>query len=1095
MTSASLLRRNLRYYWRINLAVVLGVATAAGVFACALVVGESVRDSLRRLAFERLGRTDSALISAHLFREELSAAFPDACPMIALEGMAVHQATGRRAAGVMLYGVDDRFWAFHQRAAPALSSGDAAVSEALASELGAAAGDALSLRLEKPADIPAESLHGRRDSSALSSRVVIKAVLAPNRLGEFSLGPRQGAVRTVFVPLGRLQRDLGAPARVNTILTGPGSANVEAAVRDNFTLADLGIRLRFLAPTVALQLETASGLLDDSLAETSVRLASEAGFRVMPVLAYLGNTFRSGGREVPYSLIAALDLTALPGVREGPEDSIVLNEWAARDLQARPGSPVEVEYYVWQPDGRLTTATAHFVVSAVVPIDGLAADQRLAPDYPGITDATNVGDWDPPFPLELERIRPRDEDYWDRYRTTPKAFVPLARGQQLWGSRFGKLSGLRLTPPDPASAADVTVAFEKRLRDTLDPLRSGLSLIPVRAQNLDAAQGATDFGDYFAYFSFFLMASALLLAGLFFRLGVEHRLREIGLLEAVGLSWPRIGRIFHAEGLLLSMAGGILGAAGSAAYAGLILFGLRTWWIDAVGTPRLALSLTAAPVATGAAAGILVAWVVTVLALHRLRDTGPRALLQGSGPVSMRLEPGRTTRASLWAALFWLASLGIVAASYAAAVPPAAAFFGAGLLLLAAALALLRASLQRSLESRLDGSGAVSLRFAFRNAATRPGRTVLSAALVGAAAFLIVSIQTFRRDAAGANDPRSGAGGYPLIAESVRPIYYNLNEPSGRESLNIEGLESVRFTAFRLRPGDDASCLNLFQPRNPRLLGAPEAYLRARRFSFASSLGASPAERDNPWLLLEQDLGDGVIPAIADVNSLQYVLHKKLGDEIVIRSGAGAPVRLRLVASLADSIFQSELIIAERRFLRAFPEQPGWRVYLIEAPESDAAALTARLEDALKDYGFDVTSTSSRLAGFHRVENTYLSTFQSLGALGLLLGTLGLATVLFRNVLERRRELALLAAVGFTPKGLVRLALLESIVILVAGLFAGGACAVVAVAPALAGRGLHTSVWLVAAAPASVAVFGALVSWIAARTALRGSLLDALRAE
>ena len=53
------------------------------------------------------------------------------------------------------------------------------------------------------------------------------------------------------------------------------------------------------------------------------------------------------------------------------------------------------------------------------------------------------------------------------------------------------------------------------------------------------------------------------------------------------------------------------------------------------------------------------------------------------------------------------------------------------------------------------------------------------------------------------------------------------------------------------------------------------------------------------------------------------------------------------------------------------------------------------------DFGADATGTAERLAQFHRVENTYLSTFQALGGLGLILGTMGLATVLLRNVLER----------------------------------------------------------------------------------------------
>ena len=74
------------------------------------------------------------------------------------------------------------------------------------------------------------------------------------------------------------------------------------------------------------------------------------------------------------------------------------------------------------------------------------------------------------------------------------------------------------------------------------------------------------------------------------------------------------------------------------------------------------------------------------------------------------------------------------------------------------------------------------------------------------------------------------------------------------------------------------------------------------------------------------------------------------------------------------------------------------------------------LEETLSDYGFDAASTAERLASYHRVENTYLSTFQMLGGLGMLLGTLGLAAVLLRNVFERRRELALLRAVGYGPR-------------------------------------------------------------------------------
>ena len=282
-------------------------------------------------------------------------------------------------------------------------------------------------------------------------------------------------------------------------------------------------------------------------------------------------------------------------------------------------------------------------------------------------------------------------------------------------------------------------------------------------------------------------------------------------------------------------------------------------------------------------------------------------------------------------------------------------------------------------------------------------------------------------------DRKSGSGGFPLLAESLLPLVHDPNTPEGREALNLaagdsaSSLSSVTFTRFRVRPGDDASCLNLYQPRNPRIIAPTDDFIRSGRFEFQNSLAESNEEKSNPWLLLNRESPDGAIPVIADANSLTYVLHLKLGDEFVLHRQSG-PVRLRVVGSLADSILQSELVMSEKNFLRLFPEQEGYRFFLIDTPTPDqSSAIATTLEDRLSDFGFDVVSTSERLANFHRVENTYLSTFQMLGGLGLLLGTLGMAAVLLRNVLERRRELALLRAVGYNSSHFTLMVIAENV--------------------------------------------------------------------
>src|SRR5262249_37296501 len=104
---------------------------------------------------------------------------------------------------------------------------------------------------------------------------------------------------------------------------------------------------------------------------------------------------------------------------------IVLNNWAAEDLGAKINDDVEIEYYLWEQEGRLVTKPAGLRGAAIVPGEGAAADGFSARVYPGITHTNTLADWDPPFPIDLNRVRPKDEDYWRRYRTTPKAFIPI----------------------------------------------------------------------------------------------------------------------------------------------------------------------------------------------------------------------------------------------------------------------------------------------------------------------------------------------------------------------------------------------------------------------------------------------------------------------------------------------------------------------------------------------------------------------------------------------------------------------------------------------------------------------------------------------
>ncbi len=419
----------------------------------------------------------------------------------------------------------------------------------------------------------------------------------------------------------------------------------------------------------------------------------------------------------------------------------------------------------------------------------------------------------------------------------------------------------------------------------------------------------------------------------------------------------------------------------------------------------------------------------------------------------------------------------LVGAGAIGRVEPTAGFFGAGALLLISALLLQSGWLHTRRFAPIQGTSTLGM----RNVAYRPGRSILCIALIASSTFVIVSLDAFRRDGSSA-----GTGGFPLLADSVLPLIHDPNSAAGRSALNLPPLDGVQLLPFRLRPGDDISCLNLYQPRRVRILAPPPAFLRSARFDFQ---GAEDQAK-NPWLLLELKAARGAIPAIADANSMTYVLHRKLGEEFELDG-----VRFRIVAALQDSVFQSELIVSEENFLRLFPDTAGYRFFLVNTPPGKEDETTRVLEDSLADYGFDIQSAPARLAAFHRVENSYLETFRALGALGLLLGTVGLAAVLLRNVLERRRELALLRAVGYRPRHLAMMVLAENLFLLVVGLATGAVCAAVAVAPAATMRGGHLPLMSLAVLLALVLAVGMLASCAATAAALRSGVLDALRSE
>jgi ABC-type antimicrobial peptide transport system permease subunit len=1146
--------RGLTYFWKINLAVLVAAAINTAVLAGALIVGDSVRGSLRDMTLDRLGATDHALVAERFFPDDLAERLAAGdwatrsgravAPAILLPGSAVNTDTGARASSVSVQGVDARFLELFPQTFD-LARGDGqffpsvVINQTLSRQLGVSPGEAMLLSFRTRDNVPDDTLLGNKENTAAfgTLRTVVVAVIADQGVGRFGLSPSQAFPANAFVSLAELQSALDQEDAANAMFVSLQDEEAPAApVEDTddeptqaleavLELEDLGLLTNW--HDGRLLIESTEFVLRPATVEVIERAARAVGGSNVLVTSYLATELAVGERRVPYSTVAALagapeDLGSLRLVSGETAplptgNQILLNEWTADELGAGVGDPVRMEYYVVGPYEELEVESTEFSVAGVVALDGLGADRRLTPDYPGIESTDNIADWDPPFPVDLRSVRDQDEAYWDDYGATPKAFVGAAIAERLWSTRYGSVTSMRIAPPEGTAPAAFEEAFSAALHERVNLPQFGMRFLEVRADGLRASAGATDFSGLFIGFSFFLIASAAILVGLLFSLGIEARAGEIGLLLSVGYTVKAVRRRMLVEGGVVGAIGAVLGLFAAVGYASLMMAGLRTLWLPAVGTPMLTLHVTPISLVAGWFISVIVVLGSIAWTVRRLGKVPAISLLKGS---VFRLTGASAGRRRLRRALAF-GGVALALSMLAFAVVTGSSMdpmvFGTiGFPLLVAGLAAF-ADWCRAAHGRLGSPGSTALwAMAARNSAWSPGRSILSVALVAFAAFVIVTVAANHRDPTSETQSMSsGTGGFALVASAEIPLHEDLNSADDRFDLGFSAadeavLAGARFIALRSLPGDDASCLNLYRPQSPQLLGVSEELVERGGFRFATELppedsgaraeGYDPA---NPWTLLYQDFGPGVVPVIGDANSVQWILHLGLGDDLIVNNEMGEPLSLRVVGTLAESVFRSELLMSEENLLANFPGQSGYSTFLVDltgdaaATETDARrdAVSTAMERALGPYGFDAQRTDEKLAEFLVVQNTYLSTFQLLGGLGLLLGTVGLGVVLVRNVIERRGELATLRAFGFRRASLTYMVLAENAFLLVVGTAIGSAASLIAVAPRFVGGAFALPWGSLGLILAGVLAAGMLSSVAAVSGALRVPLLPALKGD
>ena len=441
-----------------------GVAVASAILVGALAIGDCVRGSLHDLALARIGRASFALASTdRFFRSALADDLRGdvsnglAAAVLQLPGTAATPDESARANHVQILGVDEHFWAMAQEPPPfaEIPPDSVVLNTALARQLRVKPGDAIVLRVQKPSLLSLEAPISPQEDVSTGIRVNVSAVVSDAQFGRFGLQANQASPMNAFLPLPFLQGKVDQPGGANLLLTGPLRLPTSSA---HWTLADAGLELRDVPG--GLELRTGRVFIDPATVAAATAIAPGSEL----VLTYFVNELRDGARTTPYSMVTAAGAPLVPaGMRD---DEILVSQWLADDLQAKPGDDLALTYFVLGPAHRLEEKSDHFRVRGVLPMDGPTADRTLMPDFPGIAKAEKTENWDAGFAIDMQKIRPKDEQYWKTYRGTPKAFVTLAAGQRMWGNRFGDVTAIRYRAPATRAALehDLLAKLTSRLR-------------------------------------------------------------------------------------------------------------------------------------------------------------------------------------------------------------------------------------------------------------------------------------------------------------------------------------------------------------------------------------------------------------------------------------------------------------------------------------------------------------------------------------------------------------------------------------------------------------------------------------------------------
>ncbi len=1059
----------------------------SAVITGSLMTGRSVRKTLRESARIRLGNTGVMISSGMRYfdpsvTERISAATgKEGTGLLELRGFCQNFSTGETVYGVNIYAVDSTFFIFNGYSSGGPGPGEATINIKLARQLGLEKGDEITVRIPALSNLPADAPFAPAKESLQSLVLTTTNIAGREEGGDFSLGISQIDPLNIFINISDLGLITEEITGINRLLTaydpGISSDDIHDILSDVLRPGDIGLETRDVEATGGTELVSRRVFIDRLIAEEVKREIPGS----YPVLTYMANKITArDGKFTPYSFIAALPPELYPEVPTG--NGIVINTWLADDLDAGEGDTLRIIWFKPDEAGRLETDSMKFVVTHVAGREGVWADSLLMPEFPGIAGSASCSQWDAGIAIDMDLIRDKDEEYWNEYRGTPKAFISYEQGLRMWGNNFGPATALRFdTGIGPGEV-------ESALTGSLDPSSSGFLVSDMQQEAIRAASSSVDFSSLFISLGIFIIISSLILFYLVISFYFDSKKDEIDIFDSLGFSTNRIRTLLLTESVITALAGIIPGVFAGGLFNILMIGSLNSVWEGAVQTDTLIPWFDGSSLVTGFTATLVTAFSVILIRTRsflRARSKG-----KASSRVTRSGKPGP------WYALILLIlSLVMLFISLFKGEKDTILSFTAGTLLFVSLIMLIRylyLARKNTWQNPREGTKLVSDSYYFHNVSHATTPVIFLA--TGIFAIVITGINRLDINT-NTMKPGSGTGGFIVWSETAIPYKGDLRERKVRDELDLaeEGLDDIEIVQLWRSEGDDASCLNLNFVAAPPVLGVDPDQFSARGAFTAASV-ARGVDRDDPWKALKETPRDNVVYGIADQTVLEWGLKIKTGDTLFIRSENGQPLGIVIASGLKSSVFQGNVIIGLDNFRRYFPSAGGSSIMLIDGDEKRMDEILEVLGNRLSPYGFKGEPAIKRLASFFEVTNTYLEVFTILGGFGVVLGIFGMGFILLRNFRARKKDFALMSAVGYSEKKIRRQIAAEQVRMIIYGTLTGLLSGLAATSSSIAGSSGISFRTLLIVIP-SVLITGILVTFISASAIKVSSLISDLRKE